>query len=107
MQLQAWVGVPSGDPPYPVILETHGGPTAATFPSFAPGLQAFLDEGYAVLSLNYRGSTTFGREFEQAIWGRLGELEILDMEATRTWLIEEGIAIPDQILLTGWSYGDS
>ena len=105
MQLQAWLGVPAGEPPYPVILETHGGPTAATFPNFAPQLQAFLDEGYAVLSLNYRGSTTFGREFEHAIWGRLGELEIQDMEAARTWLIEEGIAIADQILLTGWSYG--
>ena len=105
MRLQAWLGVPIGDPPYPVILETHGGPTAATFPSFAPSLQAFLDTGYAVLSLNYRGSTTFGREFEHAIWGRLGELEIQDMEAARTWLIAQGIAIADQILLTGWSYG--
>ena len=105
MQLQAWLGVPSSEPPYPVILETHGGPTAATFPNFSPQLQAFLDAGYAVLALNYRGSTTFGREFEHAIWGRLGELEIQDMEAARTWLIEHGIAIADRILLTGWSYG--
>ena len=103
--LQAWLGVPDGDPPYPVILETHGGPTSATFASFQPQAQAFLDEGYAFLSLNYRGSTTFGREFEQAIWGRLGELEIQDMAAARDWLIENGIAIADRILLTGWSYG--
>ena len=103
--LQAWLGVPDGDPPYPLILETHGGPTAATFATFHPQAQAFLDEGFAFLSLNYRGSTTFGREFEHAIWGRLGELEIQDMAAARTWLIENGIAIPDQILLTGWSYG--
>ncbi len=105
MPLQAWLGVPSGDPPYRVILETHGGPTSATFANFNPQLQAFLDAGYAVLALNYRGSTTFGRDFEQAIWGRLGELEIEDMAAARTWLIEQGIAIADQILLTGWSYG--
>jgi len=104
-RLQAWLGVPDGDPPYPVILETHGGPTAATSANFHPQAQAFLDAGYAFLSLNYRGSTTFGREFEQAIWGRLGELEIQDMAVARTWLIEEGVAIADQILLTGWSYG--
>jgi dipeptidyl aminopeptidase/acylaminoacyl peptidase len=103
--LQAWVAVPDGPPPYPVVLETHGGPTAATFASFNAQAQAFLDEGFAYLSLNYRGSTTFGREFEQSIWGRLGELEVEDMAAARTWLIEQGIAQPDRILLTGWSYG--
>jgi dipeptidyl aminopeptidase/acylaminoacyl peptidase len=103
--LQAWLGLPDGEPPFPVVLETHGGPTAATAANFHPAAQAFLDEGFAVLSLNYRGSTTFGREFEQAIWGRLGELEIEDLAATHRWLTETGVAIPDQILLTGWSYG--
>jgi dipeptidyl aminopeptidase/acylaminoacyl peptidase len=104
-RLQAWLGVPTGEGPFPVIFETHGGPTAATFPNFHAQAQAFLDSGYAFLSLNYRGSTTFGREFEHAIWGRLGELEIQDMAAARSWLIENGIAIPDRIVLTGWSYG--
>ncbi len=103
--MQAWLGVPDGEPPFPVVLETHGGPTAATAANFHPQAQAFLDEGFAVLSLNYRGSTTFGREFEQAIWGRLGELEIEDLAATHRWLTETGVAIPDRILLTGWSYG--
>jgi dipeptidyl aminopeptidase/acylaminoacyl peptidase len=104
-RIQAWLGVPDGDPPYAVVLETHGGPTSATFPTFSPGAQAFLDHGYAVLSVNYRGSTTFGREFEHAIWGRLGQLELEDMAAARTWLIENGIASANRILLTGWSYG--
>lgn len=103
--IQAWLGVPEGDPPYPVVLETHGGPTAATFANFSPGAQAFVDKGFSVLSINYRGSTSFGREFEHAIWGRLGELEVQDMEAARTWLIENGMARADEILLTGWSYG--
>ncbi len=103
--IQAWLGVPDGEPPYPLVLETHGGPTAAQFANFHPGAQAFLDHGFAVLSVNYRGSTTFGRDFEHAIWGRLGELELEDMAGARAWLIENGIAIPDQILLTGWSYG--
>ena len=91
--------------PTPWSSRPMAGPTAATFANFQPQAQAFLDAGYAFLSLNYRGSTTFGREFEQSIWGRLGELEIQDMAAARTWLIDNGIAIPDRIVLTGWSYG--
>ena len=103
--IQAWLGVPDGEGPYPVFLETHGGPTAATFANFNPLGQAMLDAGFAVLSINYRGSTSFGREFEHAIWGRLGELELQDMAGARTWLIDNGIARADQVLLTGWSYG--
>jgi dipeptidyl aminopeptidase/acylaminoacyl peptidase len=103
--VQAWVARPAGPGPYPVILSTHGGPTSATVPNFDPQPQAYLDAGFAVLQLNYHGSTTFGREFEQSIWGRLGELELRDMAAARSWLIDEGIARPDQIFLTGWSYG--
>jgi dipeptidyl aminopeptidase/acylaminoacyl peptidase len=87
------------------VLETHGGPTAATSANFHPIAQAFLDAGFAFLSVNYRGSTTFGREFEHSIWGRLGELESEDLVAARTWLVESGLARPDRILLTGWSYG--
>jgi len=103
--LQAWLGVPDGEPPFPVVLETHGGPTAATSANFHPIAQAFLDAGFAFLSVNYRGSTTFGREFEHSIWGRLGELESEDLVAARTWLVQSGLARPDRILLTGWSYG--
>jgi len=103
--IQAWLGLPDGEPPFAVVLETHGGPTAATFASFNPQAQAFLDLGFAYLSVNYRGSTTFGREFEHAIWGRLGDLEIEDMAAGREWLVANGVGKPDQILLTGWSYG--
>jgi dipeptidyl aminopeptidase/acylaminoacyl peptidase len=83
----------------------HGGPEAATMESFSPSSQAWLDHGYAWLSINYRGSTTFGRDFQQAIWGHLGDGEVEDMAAAHGWLVREGIARPDQILLTGWSYG--
>jgi dipeptidyl aminopeptidase/acylaminoacyl peptidase len=103
--VQAWVARPAGRGPHPVILSTHGGPTAATVPNFDPQPQAYLDAGFAVLLLNYHGSTTFGREFEQSIWGRLGELELQDMAAAHAWLVESGIGRADGIFLTGWSYG--
>lgn len=103
--IQAWLGVPEGAGPFPTIIETHGGPTAVQTDIFAPGAQAWLDHGFAYLTINYRGSTTFGRDFEQKIWGQPGHWETEDLVAARHWLVEQKIAIPDAILLTGWSYG--
>jgi len=65
----------------------------------------WLDHGCAFLTINYRGSTSFGKAFEQAIYGDLGRLEVDDMAAARDFLVREGIALPDSILVTGWSYG--
>jgi dienelactone hydrolase len=103
--IQAWVATPEGDGPFATILETHGGPTSVQTESFSPGAQMWLDHGFAFMSLNYRGSTTFGKQFEEKIWGDLGHWEVEDMVAAREWLVREGVALPDSILLTGWSYG--
>ena len=67
--------------------------------------QAWLDHGFAFLSINYRGSPTFGRKFYEQIWGALGHWEVEDMVAARGWLVENEIATPGRILLTGSSYG--
>jgi dipeptidyl aminopeptidase/acylaminoacyl peptidase len=72
---------------------------------FSPEGQAWLDHGFAFLTINYRGSIGFGREFQDKILGDLGHWEIEDMVAARDWLVSEGIARADQILLTGRSYG--
>jgi dipeptidyl aminopeptidase/acylaminoacyl peptidase len=104
-EIQGWLAKPRGAGPYPTILETHGGPTAAQFNAFYPQSQAWLDHGFAYLTINYRGSTTFGKEFEKKINGDLGHWEVEDMVAARNWLVKNKIANPDQILLTGWSYG--
>jgi dipeptidyl aminopeptidase/acylaminoacyl peptidase len=103
--IQAWVAVPEGEGQFPMILHTHGGPTAAQPEAYDPAAQSWLDHGFAYMSVNYRGSTTFGREFENAINGRLGELEVDDMAAARDYAVENGIADPDSILLYGGSYG--
>ena len=83
--------------------------TAARHPRqpnwYEPSSQMWLDHGFAFLSINYRGSTTFGKQFEEQIWHDLGHWEVEDMAAAHDWLIDQGIAIPDAILLTGWSYG--
>jgi dipeptidyl aminopeptidase/acylaminoacyl peptidase len=97
--------VPDGAGPFPTILYAHGGPEDVESDVFFPTAQAWLDHGYAFLSVNYRGSTTFGRAFQQQIWGDLGHWELEDLVAARAWLVDKGIARPDQVFLSGWSYG--
>jgi len=104
-EIQAWVATPEGEGPFPTILHTHGGPTAVMTEVFEPLAQTWLDHGFAFISVNYRGSTTFGKDFEKAIWGKLGHLEVDDMAAAHQWIVDEGIADPDAILVTGGSYG--
>lgn len=103
--IQGWLAVPEGDGPFPTILHTHGGPTSVQTETFSPDAQAWLDHGFAFVSVNYRGSVTFGRPFEHAILGKLGSVEVEDMAAAYDYLVREGIAQPDAVLLTGGSYG--
>ncbi|MCY4064076.1 MAG: prolyl oligopeptidase family serine peptidase [Chloroflexi bacterium] len=103
--IQAWLATPPGAGPYPTIVHTHGGPTAVMTNRWAPESQAWLDHGFAFFSLNYRGSTTFGYDFQHAIDGNLGDLEVEDVAAGVDWLIENGIARADAIFKTGGSYG--
>jgi len=103
--IQGWLAVPAGEGPFPTILYTHGGPTAVATETFSPEAQAWLDHGFAFLSINYRGSTTFGRDFERQLWGDLGHWEIEDMVAARDWLVASGVAHAEQIFPSGWSYG--
>jgi len=104
-EIQGWLGLPEGTGPFPTILSIHGGPHEVARETYDPDAQAWLDHGYAYLAMNYRGSTTFGREFKEKIWGDLGHWEVEDMVAARDWLIGEGIAQPAALLVTGASYG--
>jgi dipeptidyl aminopeptidase/acylaminoacyl peptidase len=104
--IQAWLALPKGaSGPLPTILDVHGGPTAAQIDMFDPMKQAFVDHGFALLSVNYRGSTTFGHAFQHVIDRDLGHWEVDDLAAACDWLVAEGIADPARILITGWSYG--
>jgi len=103
--IQAWLATPDGEGPFPTIVHTHGGPTAVQTNTYHSSSQAWLDHGFAFFTINYRGSVTFGYDFQHAIDGNLGDLEVEDIEAGVKWLIAEGIAQPDAILKTGGSYG--
>lgn len=103
--IQGWLGLPDGQGPFPTILHTHGGPEAVETEVYGPTSQAWMDHGFAFLTINYRGSISFGREFQEKIWGDIGYWEMEDLVAARNWLVNEGISQQDAILLTGWSYG--
>jgi len=104
-EIQAWLGLPDGKGPFPTILETHGGPAVVMPNIFYPWSQAWLDHGFAYLMINQRGSATFGKAFQEKIMEDFGHWEVEDMVGARDWLVQKGIAKPDQILLTGQSYG--
>jgi dipeptidyl aminopeptidase/acylaminoacyl peptidase len=103
--IQAWVGGPEGTGPFPTVLSVHGGPEGVSNDAYSPRLASWIDHGYAVCSLNYRGSTTFGRDYQQAIWGDIGHWETEDLAATAAWLVDNEVAEPRSIVLTGGSYG--
>ena len=103
--IQGWLGLPEGVGPFPTILHTHGGPESVMTEMYRPDSQGWMDHGFAFLTINYRGSTTFGREFQEKIWGDVGHWEMEDLAVARHWLVREGISQPDAIFLNGRSYG--
>ena len=102
--VQGWLVTPEGVGPFPTVIDVHGGPHGVTNQSFGMGAP-YVQSGFAYLSVNYRGSTTFGREFLQKIWGDVGHWELEDIAAAHAFLVREGIADPKRIAITGGSYG--
>lgn len=104
-EIQGWLLKPEGEGPWPTVLYTHGGPTSVAGPTFNAIGGAWLDNGFAVASINYRGSTTFGESFREALTGNIGGPDVDDVVAARHWLVETGIADADRIIKNGYSYG--
>jgi dipeptidyl aminopeptidase/acylaminoacyl peptidase len=96
-------GVP--DAPVPMVLLVHGGPWARDGYGFNPYHQWLVNRGYAVLSVNFRGSTGFGKNFVNAAnleWGRRMHDDLIDAVE---WAVEKGIAPREKIAIMGGSYG--
>jgi dipeptidyl aminopeptidase/acylaminoacyl peptidase len=96
---------PDGEPPFPTVVSVHGGPNYHNTDAFEPRRQAFADEGYAVMLVNYRGSTGYGREFRQALYGNVGFPESEDINAGLDHAIAAGLVDPERVFLEGWSWG--
>ncbi|MDL2296488.1 S9 family peptidase [Bacteroidales bacterium OttesenSCG-928-C03] len=89
----------------PVVINPHGGPWARDTWGFNPEIQFLANRGYAVLQMNFRGSTGFGRKFWEISFKQWGQTMQDDITDGVNWLIKEGIADPDRIAIYGGSYG--
>ncbi|MGD9486006.1 prolyl oligopeptidase family serine peptidase [Streptomyces sp. TRM70308] len=94
-----------GTGPLPTVFEIHGGPTWHDSDAFAAQPAAWLDHGFAVVRVNYRGSTGYGRAWTDALKHRVGLIELEDIAAVRRWAVDSGLADPDRLVLAGASWG--
>lgn len=106
VQRPAGTGTPDGPAePLPTVFEIHGGPTWHDSDAFAASPAAWLDHGFAVVRVNYRGSTGYGRAWTDALKHRVGLIELEDIAAVREWAVSSGLADPSRLVLTGGSWG--
>jgi dipeptidyl aminopeptidase/acylaminoacyl peptidase len=89
----------------PFLLRIHGGPNGQDDHEFSFERQIFAANGYAVLNVNYRGSSGRGQAYQRAIAADWGDDEVKDLEAGINHVIQMGIADPDRLGVGGWSYG--
>ncbi len=107
LELPAYLTLPPGYEPkgLPAVLYVHGGPWARDTWGFDGTAQFLANRGYAVLQVNFRGSTGYGREFWEKSFKQWGKAMQDDLTDSAKWLVEEGIANPGKIAIYGGSYG--
>ncbi|WP_297090033.1 S9 family peptidase [uncultured Draconibacterium sp.] len=107
LTIHGYLTVPKGYEPknLPVVINPHGGPWARDYWGFNPEVQFLANNGYAVLQMNFRGSTGFGKEFWQSSFKKWGKTMQNDISDGVNWLIDQGIADPERIAIYGGSYG--
>jgi len=88
----------------PLLLRIHGGPNGQDQHSFALERQVFAANGYAVLAVNYRGSSGRGQKYSRSIFADWGHYEVEDLLAGVDHVIAMGVADPDRLGVGGWSY---
>lgn len=94
---------PSG--PLPLLVDIHGGPDAHDDDSFRAYPSAWVDQGFAVVQVNYRGSTGYGSAWRDALQERVGHTELADIVAVRDHLVDAGVADGERVVLAGASWG--
>lgn len=107
LALHGYLSLPAGLEPtnLPLVLLVHGGPWARDLWGYSPTVQMLANRGYAVLQINFRGSTGYGKAHVNAgdrEWGAKMHTDLLDGKA---WAIAEGYADPARVAVMGGSYG--
>jgi dipeptidyl aminopeptidase/acylaminoacyl peptidase len=106
--IPGYLTLPPGSRPgerLPAVVLPHGGPYARDRWGYDPLVQVIASRGYAVLQLNFRGSTGYGEQWRDAGHQAWGTIMHEDITAGAHWLIERGIADPARLGIVGWSYG--
>ena len=105
--LHGYLTLPVGRAPskLPCVIHPHGGPWDRDSWGFNSEVQFLANRGYAVLQINFRGSTGYGRKFWEASFGQWGLSMQDDITDGVQWLVDQGIAAPDRIAIYGASYG--
>ena len=91
--------------PLPTVFYIHGGPQTADEDRFSPARAAWVDAGFAVVHVNYRGSTGYGSKWRDAIEGRPGLTELEDIAAVHDWAVAAGVADATRSAVVGYSWG--
>lgn len=107
LTIHGYLTLPLGKEPanLPVVVNPHGGPWHRDSWGYNPEVQFLANRGYAVLQMNFRGSTGYGRSFWEASFKQWGKTMQDDITDGVKWLIGQGIADPKRIAIYGGSYG--
>ena len=110
LRIEAYLSLPAGHTPetaraLPLVVNPHGGPWARDTWGFCSEVQFLCNRGYAVLQMNFRGSTGYGRRFLEASYKQWGLKMQDDITDGVRYLIDRGIADPQRIAIYGGSYG--
>jgi dipeptidyl aminopeptidase/acylaminoacyl peptidase len=97
-------GTPDRERP-PLLVKSHGGPTAATSATFNPGIQYWTSRGIAVLDVNYGGSTGYGRSYRERLKGQWGIVDVDDCVNGAKYLVAQGLVDGDRLCIDGGSAG--
>lgn len=96
--------VPDGDLP-PLLVRIHGGPTASARSEFSTSVQFWTTRGFAVVDVNYRGSTGYGRTYRDSLRGSWGVADVQDCLAAARHLARSGVVDPNRCVIRGGSSG--
>ena len=86
-----------------LMVQSHGGPTASSAAIFDLGIQYWTSRGFAVLDVNYGGSTGYGRDYRERLKGRWGIVDVEDCANGARYLAEQGEVDAERLIIRGWS----
>jgi dipeptidyl aminopeptidase/acylaminoacyl peptidase len=107
LTIHGYLTLPKGAEPknLPVVVNPHGGPWHRDIWAYNPEVQFLANRGYAVLQMNFRGSTGYGKKFWEISFKQWGKTMQDDISDGVNWLIKQDIADPKRIAIYGGSYG--